>query len=79
MLILSSVFKVKEGKSDEFINLIKKNIPVILRGRGPLPTFSIVRWRTLRNSWYMKSMRMKRLSNIISIILGTSSRKLNRS
>jgi quinol monooxygenase YgiN len=36
MLILASVFKVKEGKSDEFINLIKKNIPVILKGPGAI-------------------------------------------
>jgi quinol monooxygenase YgiN len=36
MLVVTSVFKVKEGKSDEFIKLIKKNIPVILKGPGAL-------------------------------------------
>jgi quinol monooxygenase YgiN len=34
MLVSTAVFKVKEGKSDEFINLIKTNIPVILKGPG---------------------------------------------
>jgi quinol monooxygenase YgiN len=34
MLISTCVFKVKEGKSDEFIKLIKKNIPVVLKGPG---------------------------------------------
>jgi quinol monooxygenase YgiN len=34
MLVSTAVFKVKEGKADEFINLIKKNIPVILKGPG---------------------------------------------